>query len=302
MCNESRSSSGQRRIGPIEPACARSLPTDGGDGIRSCVVEDRHRAEVPDAGGRVLRGARRERRVTHGLRTPLPPSRVKKPTLRIAQITEYYYPHLGGICEHAHYLAAELRRRGMHADIITPQIGSGSPPPGVIHVGHSVPLPYNASHARVSLGWRLGARLREVLRRGKYDVVHVHAPLTPSLPLLALRSTDAALVGTWHTQFARSVPFRLFQRPLQRRLDRLDAAIAVSETARAAMDRYFDVPWSIVPNGVDTTLFRPSRPVPTEMEGDAPTLLFAGRLDPRNGLSVLLRAWPGVRARLQSLV
>lgn len=234
--------------------------------------------------------------MTVALRAPLGPRAPRGTPLRVAQVTEYYYPHLGGICEHAHHLAAELRRRGLHVDIVTPRIGDAPPPAGVIHVGRSVPLPYNGSHARLSVGRHLREELRAVLRAGAYDVVHVHSPLTPSLPLLALERGDAALVGTWHTQFTRSVPFRAFRRTLQRRIDTLDAAIAVSPTARDAIARYFDAPWEVIPNGVDTTSFRPGLPAPPEMSDGTPTVLFVGRFDPRNGLATLLGAWPAIRA------
>ena len=43
-------------------------------------------------------------------------------TLRIALVTEYYYPHLGGVCEHVHFFAREARRRGHHVDIVTSNI------------------------------------------------------------------------------------------------------------------------------------------------------------------------------------
>ena len=50
-------------------------------------------------------------------------------TLRIALVTEYYYPHLGGVCEHVHFFAREARRRGHHVDIIT---SKGTSSPGVV--------------------------------------------------------------------------------------------------------------------------------------------------------------------------
>ena len=43
-------------------------------------------------------------------------------SLRIALVTEYYYPHLGGVCEHVHFFAREARRRGHHVDVITSHI------------------------------------------------------------------------------------------------------------------------------------------------------------------------------------
>src|SRR6478672_5124041 len=53
-------------------------------------------------------------------------------TLRIALVTEYYYPHLGGVCEHVHFFAREARRRGHRVDIITSNLpGAGPQPAGV---------------------------------------------------------------------------------------------------------------------------------------------------------------------------
>ena len=72
--------------------------------------------------------------------------------LRIAQVTEYYYPHLGGICEHVHYLAREARRRGHHVDIITSNLDGAVWSPNVIRLGTSVPVYSNGSMARVTVG------------------------------------------------------------------------------------------------------------------------------------------------------
>src|SRR6185503_14013847 len=72
--------------------------------------------------------------------------------LRIALVTEYYYPHLGGICEHVHFFAREARRRGHHVDIITSRIAGTEERPHVIRLGHSHPVYFNGSQARVTLG------------------------------------------------------------------------------------------------------------------------------------------------------
>ena len=33
--------------------------------------------------------------------------------MRIALVTEYYYPHLGGVTEHVHNLALQFQRQGI---------------------------------------------------------------------------------------------------------------------------------------------------------------------------------------------
>src|SRR5699024_8210540 len=122
---------------------------------------------------------------------PRPASR--NGALRVAIVTEYYYPHLGGITEHVHHLALELRRRGHHADIITSHIAGGEELPNVVRIGQSLPAPANGSLARVTVGRGLRRAMRAAFERGRYDVVHVHAPLTPSLPMLAVEEAQCAL-------------------------------------------------------------------------------------------------------------
>jgi phosphatidylinositol alpha-mannosyltransferase len=220
--------------------------------------------------------------------------------MRIALVSEYYYPHLGGICEHVHHFAREARAVGHHVDIITSHItDSGAAPQHVIRLGRSVPWYINGSQSRLTLGRALRARMRTVLREGRYDLVHVHSPLTPVLPMLAVEESTVPVVGTFHTYFERSLGYRCFRRRFQTLLDRLAAAIAVSPSTVVALERYFDADWRIIPNGVDTALFTPRAPLPRPdgMASDVPVILFLGRFDPRNGLSTLIEAFKRVKAR-----
>src|SRR3954454_22173519 len=81
-------------------------------------------------------------------------------TLRIALVTEYYYPHLGGVCEHVHFFAREARRRGHKVDIITSNLPGAEPQPNVIRLGRSQPVYCNGSQARVTVGWNLRRDVR----------------------------------------------------------------------------------------------------------------------------------------------
>jgi phosphatidyl-myo-inositol alpha-mannosyltransferase len=215
--------------------------------------------------------------------------------LRIAQVTEYYYPHLGGICEHVHFLARESRLRGHHVDIITSNLAGTRESPHVIRLGRSVPVYSNGSMARVTVGYNLRRQMREALRRGDYDIVHVHAPLAPTLPLLAVDEASCPVIGTFHTYFDYSVGYTLGARYFQRRMSKLAAAVAVSPTVIEAHDRYFDADWTQIPNGVDTQLFSPAAMRPMSIRTDVPSVLFLGRFDPRNGLAALISAFKRIR-------
>jgi phosphatidyl-myo-inositol alpha-mannosyltransferase len=217
--------------------------------------------------------------------------------LRIALVTEYYYPHLGGICEHVHFFAREARRYGHQVDIITSHLPGARLEPHVIRIGTSQPIYANGSQARITLGIGLRRQLRRVLKQGRYDIVHVHSPLSPVLPMLAIEEAECPVVGTFHTYFDRSIGYTVGRRYFQQRLDLLKAAIAVSHSTTIALNRYFEANWTIVPNGIDTGVFHPNVPKPDVIRGDVPTILFLGRFDPRNGLTTLIEAFQKVRGR-----
>jgi phosphatidylinositol alpha-mannosyltransferase len=228
--------------------------------------------------------------------------------MRVALVTEFYFPHLGGVTEHVHNLAKRLISLGHHAIIITSLIASGgdgaeadmpgADGPAVRRVGTSRVIYSAGSFARVTTGLGLRRQIRLHLEQEQIDIVHVHGGLAPVLGLTAPSAAaelGVPIVATFHSWFRRSALCRIFRRPLQRRLDRHAAAIAVSQPVVDAHARYFDADWDIIPNGVDTEFFRPSPPPASDRRG--PELLFLGRLDPRNGLDTILTAMPMVLAR-----
>ena len=107
--------------------------------------------------------------------------------------------------------------------------------------------------------------------------MHVHGGLNPTLGLVAPEAADdlgLPVVATFHSWFERSALCRLFRRPLQRRLDRHAAVVAVSQPVVEAHARYFEADWEIIPNGVDTEFFRPARG--TEARGAPSSCFWAG--------------------------
>ena len=221
--------------------------------------------------------------------------------LRIALVAEDYYPQLGGVPEHVHHLARELDSLGHHTTIVTSNMrrqGVGEPVEhsDVRRIGTSLVIYANGGVARVTVGLRLTARFEALFRKERFDVVHVHGGLNPTLGLVAPRAAWRAsipVVATFHTWFARSIGLRLLRGPFQRMLDRHAATIAVSGAARDAMARYFTAPWEIIPNGVDTTFFRPG----LGRGSDGPRLLWLGRIEPRNDLGTVLAAMPRILER-----
>ena len=217
--------------------------------------------------------------------------------MKIGIVTEYYYPSLGGIQEHVHHFAVEAMALGHQVRVITSKVGyfsrerreiSGVP---VTSVGLSVPFYNNGSVARVTFARRLGAKLEAIFEREKFDVVHIHAPLTPTLPILSLTRSKSVTVGTFHTNFKASAFLTLFNKACQGYLDRLDGRIAVSKTAAGALNRYFKSDFKVIPNGIDTTKFSPAIPRLPAFDDSRFNLLWIGRMEPRNGLDRMIRAF-----------
>jgi phosphatidylinositol alpha-mannosyltransferase len=122
----------------------------------------------------------------------------------------------------------------------------------------------------------------------------------PALPMTLLRLSPTANVGTFHA-FAKSNVGYYYGRPLLRRyLERLHRGIAVSEPARAFFSRYFpDFPLRVIPNGIDTSVYRPGLSPIRHLRDDRLNILFVGRLEKRKGLGDLLRAYEFMRSRVE---
>jgi phosphatidylinositol alpha-mannosyltransferase len=158
----------------------------------------------------------------------------------------------------------------------------------VIPVGRTVIIPANHSLSNVCLTPQAIVRMKRVIRRERFDVVHVHEPLAPVISTAGLYYAECPIVSTSHASGgAWWVWGRRFWGVL---MTRIDQRIAVSEQAREAAEPYIGGPFEIIPNGVSL----PDDPDPGSREQ---RVVFIGRHEPRKGLPVLLRAWPQVAAR-----
>lgn len=222
--------------------------------------------------------------------------------MKIALVSPYDYPYPGGVTEHICHLAAEFRRLGHEVHIIAPQSSGVREQAGeIVHtVGSVVPVPVNGSVARISLSLRLSRQVKEILEREEFDVVHLHEPLLPALPVTVLRHSRTVNIGTFHA-FAQSNYAYFYGKPILRYfVRRLHGRIAVSTAARDFVSVYFPGHYEIIPNGISYEKFAgPPRPIEKYAEG-GPNILFVGRLEKRKGLKFLLRAMVGVWEKIPS--
>ncbi len=216
--------------------------------------------------------------------------------MKVGLVSAYDYAYPGGVTEHIHHLAAGLRRRGCTVKILAPCSDPSyeGDHPDFIRIGRPLPIPMHGSIARITLSLRLAARVKRFLREEGFDVIHLHEPLMPALPLTVLRYSETINVGTFHA-YARSNVGYYYGKPLLKRwVRRLHERLAVSEPARQFVSRYFPGDYHVVPNGIDLARFRDRPPLPAYRDGKL-NLLFVGRLEHRKGLGYLLRAYSKLR-------
>jgi phosphatidylinositol alpha-mannosyltransferase len=217
--------------------------------------------------------------------------------MKIGIVSEFYYPLWGGISEHIRAVAAELRTMGHDVVVITSRSRGAYEEDGtrVIRLGRSLPIRYNNSLSRLSVGWRLEAQMRGVLDAERFDLLHLHSPLQPTLTLLALHCARCPVVATFHSYYPRDLLAELFQRPLRRLLARARIRVPVSPAARRAAERLFPGDYRIVPNGVDYDLFavraRERLLPPPDRNKRRRRILFVGAMVKRKGLPQLIEAF-----------
>ncbi|MCA9727633.1 MAG: glycosyltransferase family 4 protein, partial [Candidatus Eisenbacteria bacterium] len=221
--------------------------------------------------------------------------------MRIAIVAQSYHPVIGGVAEHVHGLAIALLARGHDVTVITGRSRQSETPEertlrrsggAVVRVGRSYRVRCNGATVTVVGEPGLASGLRK-LPRHAFDLVHVHSPLEPLLPIAASRWFRAPVVATFHSAGRSNRAYRWFRPVLQDVLERVRVRTAVSASAAAFVSGIFPGTYYWTPNGVDTARFRPRDGRWPSPDSDLPrsaSLLVVGRLDPRKGHDILFDA------------
>lgn len=221
--------------------------------------------------------------------------------LSIGMVCPYSFDEPGGVQSHAIDLCAELRRRGHDVSLIGPGTDNSKVPDFVELGGSSIPIRYNGSVARLSFGPKTVRHIRRWVARNGFDVLHIHEPNSPSYSMLSLAQVQGPVVATYHASASESKLLKLalpFLRPI---LERIQGGIAVSEEARRWQVENLAGDPVLIPNGVETRLFREAIPLEC-LDPQRPRIMFLGRFDePRKGLQVLLAAMPAIVAAVPNV-
>ncbi|TFG45356.1 MAG: glycosyltransferase family 1 protein [Dehalococcoidia bacterium] len=218
--------------------------------------------------------------------------------MKIALIAPYDFAYHGGVANHVTALERQLTTMGHRVVIIAPaSLPVTAFEDRFVHIGTPRPMPASGSVARITISVRLANKIKAVLAKEQFDVIHLHEPFMIMLCSAILRYSKTINIGTFHA--AEGKPGYNFGWPigrwiLRQRARKLHGHIAVSSAARDYHSRYVKADYSIIPNGINLEHFSPSvEPIP-EYCDEKLNILFVGRLEKRKGLNYLIDAFKKV--------
>jgi phosphatidylinositol alpha-mannosyltransferase len=221
--------------------------------------------------------------------------------MKIGIVCPYDMDRPGGVQAHVRDIAAALAARGHAVRIVSPGAAGEAAEEGrLARFGRRRMIGFNRTRFEISLAWGAEARrLSAWLAAERFDVLHLHTPWDPFLPVQVLRRAGAAArVATFHDtppdDFGGRMTRRLFRCLAPWFARRLDRVFAVSEGQFGHLVAPAGTELAALPPSIDLSrlLAQPRRP-----RGDgAVQVLFVGRLDARKGASLLLDAFARLRA------
>lgn len=198
--------------------------------------------------------------------------------MKIAHVTDFYLPRLGGIEVHVHDLAQRQRAAGHDVDVLTssPAAAGIEDEPGVIRLGAALRWqhPLNPKAAR---------RVHEAIHDSDYDVVHAHAGVWSSTAFaggLSAAASGIPAVVTWHSLLDWALPIYRSVDIAMRFTERPVHWTAVSRCASKPLHRILPrgTTVGVLPNAVDVADWRVE---PLERDTTEVEVVAVMRLAPR---------------------
>ncbi|HVB45956.1 MAG TPA: glycosyltransferase family 4 protein [Streptosporangiaceae bacterium] len=225
--------------------------------------------------------------------------------LRITHVSAHYPPSPGGMAKVVEHLAAQQRTRGYEVDVLTSLDARVRPD----DVQPDKPVKrlrsWEIAHTLIIPGL-----VGELLRLPRSSVVHLHVAQAyiPEAVYVAHRLRGLPYVAHLHLDVGPSgwagFMLRAYKPLVLARVLRAAAVTVVftegQRTAISAKYRLDPGKVVVIPNGVDTSFFRPGdRRLPSTADS-RPRLLFVGRLSSQKNLGQLLHALDGVSDRFDT--
>jgi len=218
--------------------------------------------------------------------------------MKILQVSDSYYPDPGGVSEVLYHLSKALRNLGNEVHVLTGGHPQAEKEKEVTRLGKRRSLYANKSEVNWTFSPGLFPKVKRFINDNSFDIIHTHGPFAPNISFLALLYSNTVNVATFHTAFSGFNYYNLSKFLFTPISKKIDGSICVSKYALREIYPHFPkCNYKIIPNGVDTSRFSPEGEKLKEFS-DKKIVLFLGRLDPRKGLSVMLKAFPLIKKEI----
>lgn len=178
-----------------------------------------------------------------------------------------------------HYLVADTTRKDV---------------PNVHNLGRFINLRYNKNNVRTPLP-ASRKKIKSLMERENYDVVHVMMPYSPFLGELVIKyaGKNAAIIGSFHTMPASTLHIAShhgLKIALSRTLKKFDHITSPSEPVVHFARKTYNLSTTYVPNPVVINDFNKGKRLP-EYNTKKLNIVFLGRLVKRKGIMELIKAY-----------
>src|SRR5258708_14367786 len=140
--------------------------------------------------------------------------------MKLALVSPYDFAYPGGVTEHVAHLAEQFLARGHEVHIVAPSSDDETEPTSSVdapvhRIGRVASIPANGSVARITLSLRSYLQAKRLLQEEQFELIHLHDPMIPALPLTVLRHSNSVNIGPFHA--FRNTPLTyFFSKPILR--------------------------------------------------------------------------------------
>jgi 1,2-diacylglycerol 3-alpha-glucosyltransferase len=220
------------------------------------------------------------------------------PRVRIAVLSDCYLPAINGVVTSINQQLEALRRLGHDVDLYCPQYPHGGPPLDNVYRFWARPFFFH-KREQFTLAWP-----PSVLRRlwtEPYDLVHLQTPFSVGLIGLAAAITRRLpRVFHHHTLWEEYVDYIPIPKKISSNFsimlcrglaNRCQGVVAPSEEVKERFAQQgVRRPISVIPTGIDATMFRDGQPR-DELDPETEVCLYIGRLAHEKSPDALLRVF-----------
>ncbi|MER6569215.1 glycosyltransferase [Streptomyces sp. NPDC001093] len=220
------------------------------------------------------------------------PRRATRSAAREPHVLHVTQPVEGGVARFVTDLAAAQVAAGLRVTVACPRGGTLT---DALRAAGCRVLPWDATRTPgPQLPGEVG-RLARLLREVRPDVVHAHSAKAGLVARLAVRGRRPTVFQphAWSFEAVDGVMAQAALRWEQFGARWATRVLCVSEAERRTGEQSgITAHWHVIPNGVDTSRFRPEGSIARSAAG--PLVVCVGRLCRQKGQDVLLKAWPAV--------